>query len=277
MNAAEQPQMYRRDYPRNASGLPDPSPPDGARPEADGDFELAYARTPGELEEIQRLRYTVFNLELNEGLDASHSTGMDSDDFDPYCHHVYVRHRSSGVIAGTYRMQTIEMARRGIGLYSATEFDFSTMPEDVLDESVEIGRACIRKEFRSLKVLYMLWKGLGRYVGHNEKAFVFGCCSLTSQDQDEGAAVYRGLEREGHLHESLRVEPLPSHASRKDPRPDYPADDVRPPRLMRAYLSFGAKICSPPAIDRQFKTIDFLAVFDTESLKSSDLAFYRIA
>lgn len=44
---------------------------------------------------------------------------------------------------------------------------------------------------------------------------------------------------------------------------------------MRAYLSFGAKICSEPAIDREFKTIDFLAIFDFESLKHSDLAFYR--
>lgn len=270
MNAAEHPPMPRRDYPRYASGLPE-------HQSTDEEFELAYARTPRELEEIQRLRYEVFNLELNEGLDASHTTGRDADEFDPYCHHVYVRHRASGVIAGTYRMQTIEMAREGIGLYSATEFYFDDMPDRILDESVEIGRACIRKEFRSLKVLYMLWKGLGRYVGHNKKAFVFGCCSLTSQNQSEGAAVYRGLEREGHLHEFIRIKPLDSHTCLTEPVPGYSADSVRPPRLMRAYLSFGAKICSLPAIDRQFKTIDFLAVFNTESLESSDLAFYKVS
>lgn len=262
--------MPRRDYPRYASGLP-------VRRSTDEEFELAYARTPEELAEIQRLRYEVFNLELNEGLDSSHTTGRDADEFDPYCHHVYVRHRASGIIAGTYRMQTLEMAGKGIGLYSATEFDFENMPDRILDESVEIGRACIRKEFRSLKVLYMLWKGLGRYVGHNGKSYVFGCCSLTSQDQNEGAAVYRGLERDGHLHPTIRIEPLESHVCRIEPEPGYPAKDVRPPRLMRAYLSFGAKICSLPAIDRQFKTIDFLAVFDTESLESSDLAFYRVS
>ncbi|NNF03954.1 MAG: GNAT family N-acetyltransferase [Rhodothermales bacterium] len=274
MNAAEPTSMDRRDYPRNPSGLPDASGSEA--PATDQEFDLAYARSPEELDEIQRLRYTVFNLELNEGLDESHITGRDSDDFDPYCHHVYVRHRASGTIAGTYRMQTIEMARDGIGLYSATEFDFGTMPDEILDEAVEIGRACIRREFRSLKVLYMLWKGLGRYVGHNRKSFVFGCCSLTSQDQNEGAAVYRQLERDGHLHESIRVEPLLSHACLMDPDADFEVEKVSPPRLMRAYLSFGARICSPPAIDRQFKTIDFLAVFDTESLEATNLAFYRI-
>lgn len=275
MNAAEQTSMDRRDYPRNLSGLPDTGHSNA--PATDDEFELAYASTPEELEEIQRLRYAVFNLELNEGLDESHMTGRDSDAFDPYCHHVYVRHRASGKIAGTYRMQTIEMARDGIGLYSATEFDFGTMPDQILDESVEIGRACIRKDFRSLKVLYMLWKGLGRYVGHNRKGYVFGCCSLTSQDQNEGAAVYRRLERDGHLHETIRVDPLPSYTCRTDPEPGFTSDNVDSPRLMRAYLSFGAKICSPPAIDRQFKTIDFLAVFGTDSLESSDLAFYRFS
>jgi putative hemolysin len=34
------------------------------------------------------------------------------------------------------------------------------------------------------------------------------------------------------------------------------------PRLFRTYLRYGAKVCSPPAIDRRFKTIDFLVLFD---------------
>ena len=38
------------------------------------------------------------------------------------------------------------------------------------------------------------------------------------------------------------------------------------PKLLRAYLSVGAKICGPPALDRQFKTIDFLTLLDLEAL-----------
>ena len=34
------------------------------------------------------------------------------------------------------------------------------------------------------------------------------------------------------------------------------------PKLLRAYLSLGARICGAPAIDREFGTIDFLAVLD---------------
>jgi putative hemolysin len=35
---------------------------------------------------------------------------------------------------------------------------------------------------------------------------------------------------------------------------------------LRAYLSLGAKICGPPALDRQFKTIDFLTLLDIHAL-----------
>ena len=39
----------------------------------------------------------------------------------------------------------------------------------------------------------------------------------------------------------------------------------RIPRLLSAYLALGAAICGPPAIDREFRTIDFLTWLDLES------------
>ena len=42
--------------------------------------------------------------------------------------------------------------------------------------------------------------------------------------------------------------------------------EVSIPRLFRTYLRYGAKVCSPPALDRQFKTIDFLVLFDVAEL-----------
>jgi len=266
MNAAPSNTPPEEGYPRFRECIPVPVT-------ADGDYRLHYATTLEELAAVQRLRYEVFNLELNEGLSESHATGLDQDAFDESCHHLYIRNETTGAIVGTYRMQTWEMAKSALGFYSATEFDFSDVPDTILRESVEIGRACIDKSHRSLKVLYLLWKGLGNYVAFNRKRYLFGCCSLTSQNAAEGTSVYRFLEREGHLHPDLNVKALPSHHCLED-APS--AGDERPPRLMRAYLSLGAKICSEPAIDRQFQTIDYLALFDVEMLQKSDLAFYRI-
>jgi putative hemolysin len=44
------------------------------------------------------------------------------------------------------------------------------------------------------------------------------------------------------------------------------AETLKIPKLLRAYLTLGARICWPPALDRQFKTIDFLTLLDLETL-----------
>ncbi len=38
------------------------------------------------------------------------------------------------------------------------------------------------------------------------------------------------------------------------------------PQLLRACMSVGVKICGPPAPDRAFKAIDFLALLDLHTL-----------
>ena len=42
-----------------------------------------------------------------------------------------------------------------------------------------------------------------------------------------------------------------------------------PPKLLRTYLAIGARICGAPAIDREFKTIDFLTLLDLEEIPPS--------
>lgn len=241
-------------------------PPSGSR------YELAFVVQPADVEQVQRLRYRVFNLELDEGLEASHQTGLDRDAFDPFCHHLMVRDRSSGSVVGTYRMQTQQMALAGAGFYSAGEFDLSGFPDGLLASALEIGRACIAAEHRNLKVLYLLWQGLGRYMSHNRLRYLFGCCSLTSQDPHEATRVYRRLKEENGLDPEIHVAPLDSHACLL-PNPDPGPDHM--PRLMRTYLSLGARICSEPAIDRDFGTIDYLALFDLGRMEPARLAFFQ--
>ncbi|MFT5144269.1 MAG: putative hemolysin [Rhodothermales bacterium] len=240
--------------------------------ETSGRYELAFAQSAEELNPVLRLRYEVFNLELEEGLEVSHQTGMDRDAFDDFCHHLIVRDRESGLAVGTYRMQTQEMAASGRDFYAATEFDLAMFPPGVLENSLEIGRACIAREHRNLQVLYLLWRGLGQYLAHNQLRFLFGCCSLTSQDSHEATRVFRRLARDGNLDPKYSIDPLVSHRCLVE-NPDPGADHV--PRLMRAYLGMGAKICSGPAIDREFKTVDYLALFDLSSMPASRLAFFQ--
>jgi len=234
----------------------------------EGRYLVRFARTRHELDEILRLRFEIFNLELAEGLVSSYSTGRDEDPFDRICHHLAVIDEPNGQVVGTYRIQTGIMAAAGQGFYSAGEFNLCSLPAEIINDAIELGRACIAAEHRNTQVLYLLWKGLAAYLQHNQKRYLFGCCSLTSQAPAEGAALYRQLMKEGWLHPAIYVEPHSHLACLAD---EVDLAGVKPPaipRLFRTYLRFGVKVCGPPAIDRQFKTIDYFVIFDVAQMNA---------
>lgn len=222
-------------------------------------YAVRFARTKEEVLSALRLRFEVFNLELNEGLASAHATGLDEDAFDEICDHLIVVEQNSGAVVGTYRMQTGTTAGENLGYYGACEFDFSPY-EPVRDQIVELGRACVHKDHRSIAVISMLWKEIVRYALDNGARYLIGCSSLTSQDPAHGRALYARFEAEGNLAaEAFRTVPLPGFELEEvEPLAICPP----PPKLLRAYLGVGAKICSTPAIDREFGTIDFLTMID---------------
>ena len=235
-----------------------------------GSYRVRFARTAEDLDRILRLRFQIFNLELGEGLEISHATGRDEDELDGRFHHLIIERRDSAAVVGTYRMQTAEMALAGGGFYADPEFDLSTLPARVRDAAIEIGRACVAKEHRNGRVLHLLWRGLAAYLEWNQKHYLFGCCSLTSQDPALGVAVHRHFEETGSVHPSLVVAPRPGSECEIAPGQVLPAPHV--PALFQSYLHLGAKVLGPPAIDRLFKTIDWLVILDTREF---DPATYR--
>jgi putative hemolysin len=229
-----------------------------------GPYRADFARTEEELAEVLRLRFNIFNLELGEGLDASYESQMDRDKYDDQCHHLIVRDVRTNELIGTYRMQTHSMARQGAGFYSDDEYDLSRFPEELLDQALELGRACIAAPHRNGRVLFLLWRGLFAYLRHNNLRYMFGCCSLTSQSPEEGWALFTRLRRAQSLHETILIESRPNYQC---PHVDVSEEEIAGtelPRLMSLYIDYGASICSVPALDRAFKTIDYLALFDLQ-------------
>ena len=225
-------------------------------------YDLALADHIDDLVLAQRLRYEVFNLELHEGLSAAFETGLDADAFDEVCDHLIVRERETGHVVGTYRMQTGAHAARHRGYYSEREFNFAPF-EPVRAEVLELGRACVAAAHRNYVVLGLLWKGIATYAQQHGARYLVGCSSLTSQDEAAGLAVYRELAAK-HLVDSpwqtrpqigWRCSPLNGRGT-----------PVPVPKLMRAYLTLGARICGDPAIDREFSTIDFLTWLDLRAM-----------
>jgi putative hemolysin len=184
-----------------------------------------------------RLRFLVFNLELNEGLESAYADGYDTDAFDAVCDHLIVEHAATGAIVGTYRLQTGDTAAANLGYYSEQEFDFAPF-EPLRSRIIELGRACVHRDHRTSDVLNLLWKGIARYAIHQR----LGACLSEPE---------------------LRTSPTAEYAL---PPVEGPLPELEVPRLLRAYLALGARICSTPALDRTFGTIDYLTLLDLETL-----------
>lgn len=236
---------------------------------AEGSYRVRFARSLADLDALLRLRFAVFNLELGEGLDSSFATGRDEDEYDLACHHLLVEERESGRVVGTYRLQTAAMAAAWRGFYTASEYDLGWLPPEIRASSLEVGRACVAPEHRGRQVLYLLWKGLAVYLEENGLRYLFGCCSLTSQEPRDGHQALRQLQRRGVLHPELWIPTLPEYDCGSPPAPEEEGDEpaeIALPALFEMYLRYAGKVASPPALDRRFKTIDFLVLLDTLDL-----------
>jgi putative hemolysin len=232
-------------------------------------YRLRLAMSTADLRAAQVLRFVVFNLELQEGLEQSYATCLDADAFDEVCDHLLVEDLRTGEVIGTYRLQTGPTAASKLGYYSAQEFDFSPY-EPWRHELVELGRACVHSSHRNFVVLSLLWKGIANYAKSHGCRYLIGCSSLTSQDPALGMAAYREMQRY-LVPEQWRTNPLPAFdCSSNQP----PVHAPKIPKLLTAYLALGARICGPPALDKEFKTIDFLTFLDLYSMPAKMMARY---
>lgn len=246
-----------------------------------GRYRLRLAQTVEDRDAACRLRFRVFNLEMGEGLESSYQTGLDTDHFDLFCEHLLVEDKQethpARRVVGTYRMQSGATAGLNLGYYSEQEFDFQ--PYEAHRAGVlELGRASIHRDHRTPEVLTLLWRGIAQYANNMGLRYLIGCSSLNSRNPEEGWQVYRQLERY-MASEEFMTEPRAEYAcpmqmglaaqheagSEENPL----SASIQVPRLLKTYLAIGARICAPPAWDREFGTIDFLTLLDLQMLSSA--------
>ena len=243
-----------------------------------GKYRMRLAQTIEDRDAACRLRFRVFNIEMGEGLESSYETGLDTDQFDTFCEHLLVEEKSTHRIVGTYRMQSGDTAERHFGYYSEQEFHFAPY-EPLRSGILELGRASIDREHRTPEVLTLLWRGIAQYANDMGLRYLVGCSSLNSKDPSEGWQMYSQLEQYRVSPEFATVptvayacpteqqgasaQPSPSDNETSLPTPP------KVPKLLRTYLAIGARICAPPAWDREFGTIDFLTLLDLKMLSPS--------
>jgi len=234
-----------------------------------GAFEVKLASTLAELDAAMRLRFEVFNLELQEGLSSSYDKGYDSDHYDSYCDHLIIKDLKLDKVVGTYRLLRQSVAEQQIGFYSENEFDLSNLkklPEGLL----ELGRSCIAGTHRTYATINLLWNAIGRYATQYDLGYLFGCGSLHYSEIEEVQPIYSYLRRRYLAPEKFRVYPLEScRMAVSDELREMPESGMVLRKLspiMKGYLRAGALICGPPAFDAEFGTADVLVLLEMKTM-----------
>ena len=228
-------------------------------------YTVKLAESLREIQKALRLRFEVFNLELNEGLSSSTEVGFDSDVFDTFCDHLIVVENSTSTVVGTYRLLRNERAEKHIGFYSEGEFDVKKL-KSLSGNSLEVGRSCVAKAHRSSTVINLLWSGISRYVELFDIDRLFGCVSLHTKDPKEISLITEYIRRNYFSPEQYRVTPLPQ-CTMNLPSVDEKTFSLvnvfhRLPPLLKGYLRLGAVVCSEPAYDKDFGTVDFFILVE---------------
>ncbi len=217
-----------------------------------------------DIRQAQRLRYETFCEEYAVTLPVNgywQGHPIDVDEFDDHCLHFVVRETVTNDIVGYTRALTCEKAREIGDFYSSHEFDLDAVTR-LPGKFLEIGRTCIRKDYRNGATIAVLWGKLAQHLLQNGYHYLFGCASISLADGGMQYSAIMNAVRSKHLSpEDRRVVPrLPLTVSGSEG-----LSALFPP-LLKAYTRMGAKICGEACWDPDFNVADVFVLLETADL-----------
>lgn len=225
-------------------------------------FEVKFATTRQELDEVYKLRYEDLVLEYNQ----TPSNANDESQYDKYAQHLIVKEVATGQICGYYRMITSESAGDN-KFVCEEEFDIDTLKAQG-DKICEFSRAVIKKEFRGSVVLLLMWKFILNYIRENNYRYLVGDASFFGTDRE----VYK--EEISYLINNHSCDAALNIISRDTLPPmqliDTSALNERQilrklPPLIRGYITLGAKVAPQPYSDFKFRSVDVFILLDMQN------------
>jgi len=230
------------------------------------DFILRTIEHPSDLLKVLQLRHEVFVKEW-QGRKAFHR--LDVDEYDFQADHLVIIDKKSRAIVGTYRLIC---SRFTDDFYSATEFSFDDF-RAIPGTKLELGRACVKAEYRNGPIIDLLWRGLAKYIQLSHSRYMFGCSSVKSTDPKLVSNLFAEFKAQDQWSPEFNVQPLDHYqfpefdpAQGRRLTPQERRDSV--PTLLRTYFSAGARVYGEPALDRDFACADLFTILDISQLNA---------
>ncbi len=234
-------------------------------------FLVETVSDPEAFKEIVRLRYDIFLREFAGRGDSYAFFPYDIDLHDFSCDHLVVKDKSSGNIVATYRL-LFQAEGEKKNFYSEGEFDLSEFHQ-VRGNKLELGRACVHRDFRSGAVISLLWKGLCQYASKSDTRYMFGCSSLSRKEFAALPYIFEQMEKRKAVITDYKINVRKNYQLSTYPQlklSQIVSPDFRfMPSLMNMYLLAGAKMSDQLAYDEEMDCLDLFTVMDFKKLPAS--------
>ena len=221
-------------------------------------------RIPKAIIEIGRLREITFR-EVEEGTGKS----IDLDQYDVYYQHLIIWDNNTSRIVGSYRIGKGKdiLENYGIkGFYIRSLFKIDEALESVLEQSLELGRSFIVKDYQKKALpLFLLWKGIFYFLLKNkEYRYLIGPVSISNSFSKFTKSLIVSFVKSNFYNEEMAqfikprkqfkipkkhmpeincfVDEITNDIERIDSIVHEIENDKRIPVLLKKYISLNAKI-----------------------------------
>ena len=216
-----------------------------------GSYRARLALGADDVSAAQRLRARCF------------ATGtVDQDQFDADCLHVLIECRSSGALAGCFRLMLLESGQELSQSYSSQFYDLSRLV-GFSGRMLELGRFCLDPGVLDADVLRLAWGAVTSMVDRQEVALLFGCSSFAGTSPEAYIEAFALLQHR-HLAPPLRRPGLKVAEARsftdllqgrsKQQKPDLKQAQAQLPPLLRSYLAMGGWVSDHVVVDAALNT-----------------------
>lgn len=223
-------------------------------------YIVKIANTSDEIFQIFRLRSKSFKKGFIKNVK---DFNLENDIFDEFSDYLIVKDKDGNKVIGTYRLISSVKTNN---FYSESEFNLNKI-KNLDGLKIELGRACTDKNSTSPIVFALLWKGLLEYSKRLNAKYLFGCSSIFCKSEYSGI-VFDYLLENNWVHNKIISMPKNKYMPKiKEINRSINISDIKIPTLIKSYLKAGAKICSFPAYDNDFKCIDLLTLFNLQDIE----------
>lgn len=228
-------------------------------------YEVKTANHPEELAQVLKLRFEVFFREFStQKVTSLFPYDIDMHDF--VCDHLIVKDKSEDKVIACYRLLSSKAQHKAGRFYSEGEFVIDELVQST-ENKLELGRACVHKDYRKGTVIGLLWKGLIEYARKSETRYMFGCSSINRKDFSNLPQIMESLERKDGFIKDFNIGVQPKYKMKFNVETSPEAGGMN--SLMHMYVLAGAKMGRELAYDAEMDCLDMFTLMDMKNLPAS--------